>query len=284
MRILVVGASGMVGSAMVRVLSAKAEFEVSGTVRSPSVKTLFPGKIAERLIAGVEAEKQESLARVFEQVRPQLVINCAGLTKHRESAEDPLQAMQINALMPHQLACLCAVHGARLIQISTDCVFSGEQGSYSESDLSDAKDVYGKSKFLGEVYYEHTLTIRTSFIGHELQTAYSLLEWFLLQGARCKGFTRAIFSGLPTVTFAQLIRDVVIPRADLYGLYHVASQPISKYDLLHTIARVYGKQIEIVPDATLVVDRSLTAARFQQATGYIAPDWSELVQNMYSYH
>lgn len=284
MRILVIGASGMVGNAMIRVLHSEPGFDVVGTVRSPAIRSCFSDEIAARLLVGIDAESQVSLSMAFEQARPQLVINCAGHTKHRVDAEDPLVAMPVNALLPHQLACLSAVHGARLIHISTDCVFSGERGAYSEDDQSDAKDVYGKSKFLGEVYYKHALTLRTSFIGHELQTKYSLLEWFLSQHERCKGFTRARFSGLPTVIFAGLIKDVVIPRTDLFGLYHVAAQPISKYDLLQIIAKIYGKRIEIVPDDQLVVDRTLDAGRFGRATGFVPPDWNELVEIMHTYH
>jgi dTDP-4-dehydrorhamnose reductase len=169
-----------------------------------------------------------------------------------------------------------------LIHVSTDCVFAGTKGNYAEGDATDAGDVYGKSKNLGEVDYPHAVTLRTSTIGHELQSAYGLLEWFLVQQGRCKGFSRAIFSGLPNTEFARVVRDVVIPRPDLHGLYHVGAAPIGKYELLQLIAKVYGKQIDIVRDDDFSIDRSLNSARFHKATGYKPEAWPELIQAMHA--
>jgi len=283
MKILVLGASGMLGNAMVRVLSESADNEVYGTVRSASAKQHFDETIARRLIAGVDVEHHDSLMQAFIRVRPDVVINCVGLVKQLADAEDPLQAIPINALLPHRLARLCELSGARLVHMSTDCVFAGDKGGYRESDQSDAIDLYGRSKYLGEVSYPHTITLRTSIIGHELQSAHGLVNWFLSQKTSCNGYTRAIFSGLPTVALAQIVRDVVIPRADLSGVYHVAAQAISKYDLLKLVADIYGKTIEITPSDKLVIDRSLNADRFCEATGYVAPEWSELIKLMHAY-
>lgn len=283
MNVLVLGASGMIGSAIFRVLSEKEDWDVFGSVRSGEVKRFFTPKIAERIVTGVDVGNHDTLVKVFALLRPDVVINCVGLTKHQPGAEEHLVAIPINALMPHRLAGLCDLVGARLIHISTDCVFSGKKGSYTEDDPADATDVYGKSKFLGEVNYPHAITLRTSTIGHELQSVHGLLEWFLSQKVQCKGFARAIFSGLPSIVFARLIRDVVIPRPDLHGLYHVAGHPIAKYDLLKLIAEAYGKQIEIVRDDLFTIDRSLNADRFQAATGYVAPDWPELIKSMHTY-
>ena len=283
MKVLVVGASGMIGSAMLRVLSEKTEWEVYGSVRDQSVKRFFSPAIADRLREVGDVENHDSLARILDRIRPDVVVNCAGLTKHKPEAEDPLVSIPINTLMPHRLAWLCKLAGARLIHVSTDCVFSGEKGGYVEDDFPDARDVYGKSKALGELYYPHAITLRTSTIGHELQSQYGLLDWFLAQKGDCKGYARAIFSGLPTVVFAQIVRDLVIPNMGLTGLYHVAAQPIAKYDLLKLIADAYGKTINIVSDDYLVVDRSLNARRFQLVTGYIAPEWPELIKLMHAY-
>lgn len=283
MRILVLGASGMLGNAMIRVLSEKAGWQVHGSVRSEGAKRHFHPDIAGRLLAGVDVEQHDSLVQAFARVRPDVVINCVGLVKQLAEAGDPLQAVPINTLLPHRLARLCELAGARLVHMSTDCVFSGDKGGYRESDPSDAKDLYGRSKFLGEVDYPHAVTLRTSIIGHELQSAHGLVGWFLSQQGSCEGYTRAIFSGLPTVALARVIRDAVIPRPELHGVYHVAAQPISKYDLLKLVARVYGKQIEIVPDDKLAIDRSLNADRFRDATGYVAPGWPELIELMHAY-
>jgi dTDP-4-dehydrorhamnose reductase len=283
MRILILGAGGMLGNAMIRVLSEKADWQVYGTVRSESSKRFFTVDIAGRLLSGVDVEQYDSLVQAFLHARPDVVINCVGLVKQLADADDPLQAIPINALLPHRLARLCELSGARLVHMSTDCVFAGDKGGYRESDPSDAKDLYGKSKFLGEVAYPHTVTLRTSIIGHELQRAHSLVDWFLSQQGRCNGFTQAIFSGLPTVVLAQIVRDLVIPRTDLFGVYHVAAQPISKYNLLQLIAEVYGKKIEIMANDRLVIDRSLNADRFREATGYTASSWPELIELMHAY-
>lgn len=283
MRVLVLGASGMIGSTVLRILSEKKDWEVFGSVRDEGVKRFFSASIGERLHAGIDVEQQYSLVNVLDQIRPDVVVNCAGLTKHKPAAEDPLVSIPINTLMPHRLAGLCKLIGARLIHVSTDCVFSGEKGGYTEDDFADARDVYGKSKALGEVLYSHTITLRTSTIGHELQSQYGLLDWFLSQERQCKGYNRAIFSGLPTVVFAQIVRDVVIPHQELSGLYHVAAKPITKFDLLKMIADVYGKAIDIVPDDRLAIDRSLDAKRFYLATGYVAPEWPELIKLMHAY-
>ena len=283
MKILVLGASGMLGNAALRVMDEKQDWEVFGTVRSANVSQLFSDRIAERLIAGCDVENHDALVKVFSQARPDVVINCIGLIKQLADTDDPLQAIPINSLLPHRLARLCGLAGARLVHISTDCVFSGAKGRYLEADFPDADDLYGRSKFLGEVDYPHAITLRTSMIGHELSGNHSLIGWFLNQQVSVKGFTRAIFSGLPTVELSRLIRDVVIPRPDLHGVYHVAADPIAKHDLLHLVAEVYGKSIKIVPNDTLVIDRSLDSTRFCSATGYIAPQWPELIRRMHSF-
>ena len=283
MKVLVVGASGMIGSTVMRVLSQNRNWQVFGSIRDSDTKRFFSPAIRECLIDGVEVEQQDGLVKILNQIRPDVVVNCAGLTKHKPEAEDPLVSIPINTLMPHRLAGLCKLVGARLIHISTDCVFSGEKGNYTEDDFADARDVYGKSKALGEIDCLNAITLRTSTIGHELQSAYGLLDWLLSQEGQCKGFAQAIFSGLPTVVFAQVIRDVVIPHPELTGLYHVSAKPINKFDLLKLIAEIYGKNIDIVRDDQVVIDRSLNSTKFQLATGYVTPEWPELIKLMHAY-
>lgn len=282
MRVLVLGASGMIGSAMIRVLSQKKDWQVFGSMRNAAALRFFEPAIAERMLTFVDINDRDSVIRAFAHARPDVVVNCIGLTKHHAEADDPLLAIPINALLPHQLAGLCLAASARLIHISTDCVFSGAKGHYIEADAADAKDVYGKSKLLGEVLGQGAITLRTSTIGHELQSAYGLLEWFLAQQGSCKGFNKAIFSGLPNVVFAEIVRDIVIPRPELSGLYHVGAAPIGKYDLLKLIAAAYGKTIDIQMDNTFTMDRSLDSSRFREATGYTAPAWHELIDIMHS--
>lgn len=283
MKILVLGASGLIGSATFRVISEKDDWNVYGTVRSEASKQFFSPHLAKRLETNIDVTNYDSLLDVVARIHPDIIINCIGATKHKDSGNEPLTAIPLNTLLPHRLDSLCAVANARLIHISTDCVFSGQKGSYIEGDLPDAADIYGRSKALGEIDSVNSITLRTSTIGHELQSSYGLLDWFLSQQGSCKGYRRAIFSGLPTVEFARVIRDIVIPRLDLHGLYHIAGPVIAKYDLLQLIADIYGKLIDIVPDDNFVIDRSLNADRFLAATGYQSPGWVELIKSMHSY-
>lgn len=280
MKILILGASGMLGNAMMRVMAETGEHDAWGTARSEAVKRHFSAQLGEHILAGVDVENGDALAQVFAKVRPEVVVNCIGLVKQLADADDPLMALPINAMLPHRLARLCDLVGARLVHVSTDCVFNGTKGGYRESDPSDAEDLYGKSKFLGEVAYPHTITLRTSIIGHELASAHGLVGWFLKQEGSVKGYRQAIFSGLPTVELSRIVRDIVLPRPALSGLYHVAAAPIAKFDLLKLIASAYGKTITIEPDDRVMIDRSLNADRFRKVTGYVAPAWPDLVAQM----
>ena len=279
-RVLVLGVSGMLGNAVLRVFAQSESYSVLGSARSAGVLRLLPPELREHVICGVDIENTDSLTRLFALARPDVVINCIGLVKQLAEADDPLGAIPINSLLPHRLARLCNVAGARLVHMSTDCVFAGTRGMYSEQDLSDAQDLYGRSKYLGEVDYPHALTLRTSIIGHELSSEHGLVGWFLAQQRPVKGFTRAIFSGLPTVELARVMRDFVVPNPDLRGLYHVSAEPINKFELLKLVAQTYGKSIGITPDDKLVIDRSLDSSRFREITGYQPAAWPELVRRM----
>lgn len=279
-RILVLGATGMLGSAMLRLFSESQSYQAYGTVRSAHAAKLLPESVRANLIHGVDVENFDSLANAFAVSRPNVVINCVGLVKQLAAADDVLSAIPINSLLPHRLARLCDVAGARLIHMSTDCVFSGIKGKYTEEDISDAHDLYGRSKYLGEVDYPNAITLRTSIIGHELGGSRSLINWFLSQQGQTRGFTKAIFSGLPTVEIARLIRDHVIPHPELHGLYHVSAEPINKFDLLTLVAEVYGKTIDIQPDEGLAIDRSLDSSRFREATGFVPKTWPDLIRSM----
>lgn len=282
-RVLVLGVTGMLGNAMYRVLCEAPDLVVYGTARSNIPPRYFSNEDSNRLLIGIDVENSDSLIRSFSETQPDIVINCIGLVKQLANSNDTLQAVPINTLLPHRLAALCQAIKARLIHISTDCVFSGSKGNYTESDFPDAYDLYGRSKLLGEVDYPHAVTLRTSIIGHELVGQRSLVNWFLAQEKSVNGYTKAIFSGLPTVELARVIRDVVLPRPDLRGLYHVAAKPISKFDLLNLVASAYEKDIAIIPDKSLVIDRSLNPDRFKESTGYMAPEWPALIQRMHEF-
>jgi dTDP-4-dehydrorhamnose reductase len=279
-KVLVLGAAGMLGHAVLSSLARSPSEEVTGTARSPASRARLPEPLQRLVLDGIDVETPRGLDTAFEKARPDVVINCVGLVKQLAHAEDPIAAISVNALLPHQLLRRCEATGARLVHISTDCVFSGTRGMYREDDAPDAEDLYGRSKLLGEVGGPRAVTLRTSIVGPELGTAHGLLGWFLSQRGPVKGYRRAIFSGLSTVELARVIRDHVIPRDDIRGLHHVSAAPISKLDLLRLFARAYGKSIEIVPDDTPVIDRSLDSTRFRTLTGYAPPAWPELVQVM----
>lgn len=282
MRVVVLGASGMLGNAMFRVLRADQSLKTFGLSRT-SIKAFFTDEDHPYIYEGIELTDLGILTPLLETLKPDVIINCIGLIKQLPTASDSILAISINALFPHQLAKLSKEVGARLIHFSTDCVFSGSKGNYSETDHADAEDLYGRSKFLGEVDYPHALTLRTSIIGHELITNRSLLGWFLQQKETITGYCNAIFSGLPTVELATIIRDIILPNPSLTGVYHAAADPISKYELLLLIARVYQKNLRIVPDDHFILDRSLNAERFYQATGYRAPTWETLIETMHQH-
>lgn len=280
MRVLVLGASGMLGNAMFRHLSSDAQLDVFGTVRTSSWSKFFAPDLQSKLLAGVDVENFDSLTRAMSTAQPSLVINCVGIVKQLDEAETPLTAIPINSLLPHRLAALCSLLKARLIHFSTDCVFSGMKGMYRESDPVDATDLYGRSKLLGEVEGPHCLTLRTSIIGHELQGSRSLVGWFLSQRASVQGFSYAYFSGLPTIELARIVQRLIERGSDLSGMYHVAAERISKLELLRLIAKEYGHAIGITPSDRVRIDRSLDATRFNSATGYQPPSWGELVRGM----
>jgi dTDP-4-dehydrorhamnose reductase len=283
LNILVLGASGMLGNAVLRFFGASPGYSVVGAIRSSSSIPLLPKDLRAQLMCVGDVENANSMLELFGRARPDVVVNCIGLVKQLVRTDDVLRAVSINSLLPHRLVRLCRVARARLIHVSTDCVFEGTKSMYREQDAADAKDLYGVSKLLGEVDEDGAVTLRTSIIGPELATAHGLLSWFLAQRVRVKGFTRAIFSGVPTVELARVMRDFVIPNAQLRGIHHVSAEPISKYDLLTLIARVYGLSVDIEPDAELVIDRSLDSSSFRMLTGYVPPAWPELVRYMHQF-
>jgi dTDP-4-dehydrorhamnose reductase len=236
-----------------------------------------------RVYENIEAANVAELTRVVGSVQPDVIVNCIGLIKQLPLANDPLAALEINALLPHRLAHIARAARARLIHFSTDCVFSGKKTTtYTEDDQSDAEDLYGRSKFMGEVSYgPHTLTLRTSIIGRELYNGYGLVEWFLSQTRKVKGYQRAIFSGFTTGMIAKILMEHVLPNPQLTGLYHLSSEPISKYDLLQLINRIYGCGLEIASDTSVVCNRALDSRRFRATTGFKPPIWPEMVQAMH---
>jgi dTDP-4-dehydrorhamnose reductase len=280
MRVLILGGSGMLGHKLWQTLSPSLDTYVTFR-RAPAAYERFGIFDEARAVGGLSADNIDDFARELAVVRPHVIVNCVGIVKQDAAAQDPVSAITVNSLFPHQLAGICRPAGVRLIHLSTDCVFSGRNGNYSEADPADAEDLYGRTKLMGEVGGENCLTIRTSMIGRELGGAHGLVEWFLSQeGRRVRGFRRAVFSGFTTLALAELLGEVISRHADLRGVYHVAADPINKFDLLSLIKEAYGLSVEIEPDETFICDRSLKGTRFREATGFVAPGWPEMVQRL----
>ena len=280
MKILVLGGNGMLGHAMVRDLSPR--HRVVATVRGPLEAHAASGLFhAENTIASVEAADWPRLAAVVREQAPAAVVNCMGVIKQRPEAKAAIPSIEINSLLPHRLNELCHEIGARLVHLSTDCVFSGRRGRYRESDPADPLDLYGRSKLLGEVAETPGVTLRTSIIGLELQRRSALVEWFLAQRGAVRGFRRAIFSGFTTREMVRIVERVLVDGAVTRGVWHVAAAPISKYDLLAELARrIPRTDVELVADDDFVCDRSLDGSAFEQATGYRPPSWDAMLDEL----
>jgi len=281
MRVLILGANGMLGHKVAQRLSRSFEVWLTLRCRNPDLEHtgLFP---PERTIEGVDADDFATVDRAISDVRPAAVVNCIGVIKQSHLAKDPIASIALNAMFPHRLAKLCDGLGLRLIHISTDCVFSGRKGHYKEDDPTDAEDLYGRTKALGELTRGGSLTLRTSIIGRELRGAFGLVEWFLSSANKVQGYTEARFSGLTTLVLADVIESVIAEWPLLRGLYQVAASPISKYDLLVLLRNGFGHTVEIEPCDRVKIDRTLDSTCFREATGFVAPSWKQMVDDLVS--
>lgn len=278
-RILVVGASGMLGHEAIRVLAP--DFEVWGACRNPeSLPEL--GIPADRLLGGLDATNPADAYELLDMVQPAVVLNAVGIVKHRAEAKVAIPSIEVNSLWPHVLADACARADARMVHVSTDCVFSGSRGGYVEDDVPDAFDLYGRSKLLGEVTdCENVVTLRTSIIGWQLGEPIGLAAWFAAhRNEPLKGFTKAVFSGLTTRALTETIHDVVLPDASLSGLWHVSAERIDKYTLLSKLADKLQWDVDLTPSDEFVIDRSLDSSRFRERTGWMPPSWDEMLEEL----
>jgi dTDP-4-dehydrorhamnose reductase len=280
MKILIVGGSGMLGHKLVQVWQNR--FDVWATVRN-NFRYYERYKIykRDRTFENIYIQNIGSVKEIIKKIEPNVVVNAVGIIKQVPLAKNIIDTLSVNSIFPHQLGELAEEFQFRLINISTDCVFSGEKGNYTESDLADAHDLYGKSKYLGEVSAGNCLTLRTSIIGRELETAHSLVEWFLSnRGKSVKGFVKAVYTGFPTVVVADILSNLIENHPNLCGLYHVSSEPISKFNLLTLINEAYRAEIEIEPFEDFVIDRSLNSNKFREATGFEPTNWNEMIERM----
>jgi len=284
MRVLIVGGTGMLGHMLLKQWSG--HFELAATIRESNADSpLRHLKLATAIYEHVVAEDMGAVEAVLDAFAPQVVVNCIGVVKQIKEAYDPITSTQLNALFPHLLARACRERGSRLLHISTDCVFSGLRGPYSEADVADADDLYGRTKRLGEVVADGACTLRTSIIGPELRRGTGLLEWFLKQqSAAVNGFCNALYSGFPTSVMADILRMVICEQAELSGLWHVSSSPINKFELLCLVRDAYRKDIRINSDSEFHCDRRLDSTRFRDATGFTPAPWADMIERMHAAH
>jgi dTDP-4-dehydrorhamnose reductase len=282
-RVLVLGGAGMLGHKMFQRCSASFP-DTWCTVREDRGDPLLARVdllAGDRTLTGVDATRLDELDAVIGDLRPDAVINCIGVVKQRGEAKAAIPSITINSLLPHRVAASAARYGGRLVHFSTDCVFSGARGDYREDDFPDAGDLYGRSKFLGEVAEENALTLRTSIIGRELRTHRSLLDWFLAQrGGTIRGYTRVWWSGVTTNHLADLVVGLLDRSPSLHGVYQVAGGKLNKFDLLVALRDAFQVDVQIVPDDSVVLDRSLCGDRFGAAIGYTAPSWPALLAEL----
>lgn len=282
MRILILGASGMIGHRMWATLSHN--YEAIGVIRRTELGelSLIPGISSKNSILGIEALDLSRLLKVVQDTKPDVVLNCIGIVKQLKDSSDHIKSLTINSLFPHQLAKICADNNARMIQFSSDCVFDGLKGNYIENDISNALDLYGKSKALGEVdYLKNVLTMRTSSIGREVFPHGGLVEWILSnKGKSTTGYKKAIYSGFPTKRLANIISEYILPRPELSGVQHIAGLPIDKFSLLKIINNHFNLKIEIAANEDFVLDRSLNFKLFSRETGFHPPTWDEMMKDL----
>lgn len=281
MCVLILGGSGMLGHKLYQVL--RNEFEIKVTFREFDSRLKAANIFKEsEIIQGIEVNNFDSVKTLCENLKPAMVINCIGIIKQQKEAQNSKISIYINSLFPHLLAEICTDINTKLIHISTDCVFSGEKGNYTEDDNPDPVDLYGRSKLLGEINYDNHLTIRTSIIGHELNSKISLIDWFLEQNnKKVNGFSNAIYSGLPTLIFAMEIGRIIKEFPNLKGLYNVSSSPISKFELLKFVKEIYKLNIDIEPFNDFYCNRSLDSSKYRKETKFNPLTWEKMIEMMY---
>lgn len=284
MRILVLGATGMLGHTIYKFLNQSDEIECYGSIRNTKDKEFFDSHLSKKTRIFNDFNNLKKLEKFIKKIKPQIILNCIGLIKQRDNSDNQPEAIFINSLLPHQISKVCNELGIRFIHFSTDCVFSGRKGNYKESDLPDARDIYGLSKFMGEINGKNNLTIRTSIIGHELKNSLGLLEWFLGEKKDIKGYSRAIFSGLTTLEVSRFLLDHIFKNNKIYGVYHLASEPITKLKLLKIINNVYKCKKNIISSSSLKINRSLDGSKLIEVTKYKVPNWEEMIKDLYRWN
>ncbi|MFX3624579.1 MAG: dTDP-4-dehydrorhamnose reductase family protein [Ectobacillus sp.] len=265
MKVLILGGRGMAGHMITAYFQKKPEYHVFYTSREAN----DPDGIY------LDVTNSKKLEELIDTLKPDIIINCVGILNDF-ATRNPKLAFQINSLLPHQLAKLAERYQGKLIHISTDCVFSGEKGDYTEDDLPDGTSVYAQSKQLGEIMNDKHLTVRTSIIGPELkENGIGLFLWFMKQTGKIKGYEKVLWNGVTTLELAKALEAMI--QHNVAGLYHLGSRTkISKLTLLKLLQEIYEKtDVDIIPDSAIVLDRTIKSTRtdFQ----YTVPSYRDML-------
>lgn len=268
----------MLGHMIVRILSAQHDVYGTSSARNddaPSFSKVLP---KENWVDQLDVANWLAVEAIISKIQPDVIINCIGVVKQKLNSRNISDAIYLNSLIPHKLAQFCESAAIRFIHISTDCVFEGTPGIKLLSDTPNATDVYGTTKRLGEVNSDKALTLRTGFVGRQLSGSEGLFEWVRAQkGKKITGFRNAIYSGLTTMALARVIQQVIEFNELLSGLYQVASEPISKFDLITHLNVLWDLGLTVTPDTTFVCDRSLDGSCFSDVTNITIPSWEEML-------
>ncbi len=272
MRILILGADGMIGHKIAQSLE---DFElILASRKSISLKSIgiIKGKmVLHNLIT-------DSLDLLLDSTTPDIIINCAGITTRRGVEDNIVNTGLLNSELPHKLDSWANLNSKKLIHFSTDCVFSGNKGNYLDNDFADANDIYGKSKALGEVDSLNTLTLRCSMIGRELYNFTELFEWLKKnKNKKIEGYSNTFYSGITTVRMGIILNQILKKNLNLSGIYNISSTPISKFDLLIKLSNAFNLNVEVKQNTNNKSNKVLISEKFTEITGIYPPNWDDLI-------
>tara|TARA_Y100000591_G_C21849418_1_gene710754 strand:- start:78 stop:938 length:861 start_codon:yes stop_codon:yes gene_type:complete len=281
-KILILGSTGMMGSALSLFLRNNKKFEILCTYKNhKKIKFL---KLKKNQKKKLDVNNLSELTNVIFKFKPNYVINCVGIIKQLLFKKNTNELKFLNTLLPKKLSKIAEKKNFKVIHLSTDCVFSGKKGNYSETDKVDAKDLYGISKFKGEIKSNNVLNIRTSIIGIELNSSYSLLNWFLSQ-KKLNGYKNAFFSGLTTLELSKIIvNEIILKNKISHGLFHVSGPKISKFNLLKIFKKIYNKKTIINIDNSFKIDRSLNSKKFRKKINYKIRNWPYMISKLKEFY
>jgi len=283
-KVLILGGSGMLGHVLVNSFSS--DFNLWCTVRNKSEKLLKALNVdKDKIIDNIDIENFEKLYDLISEIKPDVIVNCIGIVKQVSDAKNINKSLLVNSLLPNYLKLLSNFHNFRLIHISTDCVFSGNKGNYKEEDICDASDIYGKTKILGEINQNNCLTLRTSFIGPEIETNNGLLNWFINNDSNeVSGYKNALFSGFTSIELSKIIKRIIMDYKNISGIYHLSSSPINKFDLLNLINEIFGLGKNIIPLEEPSINRSLNSNKIKKILNFDFLTWKNMIEELHLHY